>query len=291
MKNKNSFFKQHFFKSNGLLVILFILGFGIASFAAFRLISDLRDDRLSRNEYNSLRSIINITRETPTPTNTPSATQGYYHYDNNNNNSEVNNNDNNQTSEQDETIQTPVATPSPPFSVSTDDVNELIRLNNDFVGWIHIEGTRISYPVVQTDDNDYYLHRTFSRRQSQAGSIFMDYRVPDAFESPLIILYGHNNRDGTMFADVMGFGTRGYMNSHTSLVIFNRDGEKIEFTIFAVRWTDAWDAVYQLDFHDETAIRRHFNSAPADANRFLVLSTCSSNTDLDARLIVLAYAR
>lgn len=74
--------------------------------------------------------------------------------------------------------------------------------NQDTVGWIAVPGTKIDYPVVQTVDNDFYLHNDFNRKESQPGTIFADHRatVIDCFNhSDVITLYGHNQYDGSMF--------------------------------------------------------------------------------------------
>ncbi len=48
--------------------------------------------------------------------------------------------------------------------------------NSDFVCWLDIPGTNISYPVVQSTNNNEYLHKTFEGQYVYAGALFMDYR-------------------------------------------------------------------------------------------------------------------
>ena len=89
-----------------------------------------------------------------------------------------------------------------PISV---DWNELKKINKDIIGWVYFTGLpQISYPVLQADDNEYYVHRTYdlSSDISKAGCIFMDYRMADDFSSPYSIIYGHNVRDGSMLSDL-----------------------------------------------------------------------------------------
>ena len=89
-----------------------------------------------------------------------------------------------------------------PISV---DWNELKKINKDIIGWVYFTGLpQISYPVLQADDNEYYVHRTYdlSSDTSKAGCIFMDYRMADDFSSPYSIIYGHNVRDGSMLSDL-----------------------------------------------------------------------------------------
>ena len=89
-----------------------------------------------------------------------------------------------------------------PISVDWDELKEI---NKDIIGWVYFTGLpQISYPVLQADDNEYYVHRTYdlSSDTSKAGCIFMDYRMADDFSSPYSIIYGHNVRDGSMLSDL-----------------------------------------------------------------------------------------
>ena len=91
---------------------------------------------------------------------------------------------------------------SAPISVDWDELKEI---NEDIIGWVYFTGLpQISYPVLQADDNEYYVHRTYdlSSDTSKAGCIFMDYRMADDFSSPYSIIYGHNVRDGSMLSDL-----------------------------------------------------------------------------------------
>ena len=87
----------------------------------------------------------------------------------------------------------------------TIDWEKLKEINTDIIGWVYFTGLpQISYPILQAEDNAYYLHRTFdlSEDSSKAGSIFMDYRMKDDFSSPYSVIYGHNVRDGSMLSDL-----------------------------------------------------------------------------------------
>ena len=85
------------------------------------------------------------------------------------------------------------------------DWEALQKKNEDLIAWILIPSVEISYPVLQGDDNEYYLHRDFNREYLYAGSIFMDKDNSPSFINYNTILYGHNMRDGSMFAGLKDF--------------------------------------------------------------------------------------
>lgn len=76
----------------------------------------------------------------------------------------------------------------------------LRTVNPDLVAWIYVPMAGISYPVVQGTDNDEYLHKAFTGEYRYAGSIFLDSENTKDFTDRNTILYGHNMRDGSMFA-------------------------------------------------------------------------------------------
>lgn len=94
-------------------------------------------------------------------------------------------------------------TTEPPPLVTLASMEQLLADNPDTAGWIKVDGTYIDNVVVQTTDNEYYLDRNFYGEKSQPGTVFADYRcVVNDYndkQSDNIILYGHNQRDGTMF--------------------------------------------------------------------------------------------
>lgn len=82
------------------------------------------------------------------------------------------------------------------FSVNFDGLKSI---NNSCFGWISVNNTNISYPVVKYTNNEYYLNHSFDHSTNSAGWIYSDYRNScDGFDKNLII-YGHNRKDGTMF--------------------------------------------------------------------------------------------
>src|SRR5690625_1290954 len=78
--------------------------------------------------------------------------------------------------------------------------DELLKQNEDVVGWITVDGTQIDYPILQAEDNVKYLNRNFYHEESRAGSIFLDYRNDIQLDDERnIVVYGHRMKDGSMF--------------------------------------------------------------------------------------------
>ena len=71
-------------------------------------------------------------------------------------------------------------------------LKNLRETNPDVIGWISIPGTVIDYPIVQTDNNDYYLDHSITGTYLKSGSIFVDYRNESDWSDKNTIIYGHN---------------------------------------------------------------------------------------------------
>ena len=101
------------------------------------------------------------------------------------------------------------------------DVNfdELLEKNSDTVGWIKVDGTKVNYPVVQADDNDYYLSHAFNKNQNIAGWVFADYRVNFEEFGKNTIIYGHNMNNKTMFGSIPNMLYNSYLSNSANYFI------------------------------------------------------------------------
>lgn len=95
--------------------------------------------------------------------------------------------------------------------------------NPDTIGWIDIPDTKISYPIVQGTDNDFYLKHDFHGESSVAGTIYLDYESEGDFEGRNNILYGHNMKNGSMFKDVVRYKDPSYFKEHQYFTIYTPD--------------------------------------------------------------------
>lgn len=97
--------------------------------------------------------------------------------------------------------------------------HDLLAVNDRIVGWISIDDTKLNNPILQAEDNDFYLNRNFKNRESRAGSIFMDYRNDALDISRNTILYGHAMKDGTMFGSLKNYLKQDYADAHRTIYI------------------------------------------------------------------------
>lgn len=151
-------------------------------------------------------------------------------------------------------------------------IQALIAENADCIGWLSIDGTNISYPVMHTpSDPQKYLRRNFYGKYSQSGVPFLDGRCSSP--SSNLIIYGHNMRNGTMFADLKKYADRDFLNAHRTVKFETADGIRY-FTVTEVLRTDITDAWYD-------------RIAAEDGSQCLVLSTCYGSGK-DGRLLIIA---
>ena len=182
----------------------------------------------------------------------------------------------------------------------TFDVNfeELQSVNRDVMGWIWMYDTVINYPLLYSDrNNDVYLHTTYDGTANSAGSIFMDYRNANDFSDANTIIYGHNMKNGKMFATLKKFVNQEFYDAHPEFYIMTPEGNR-RYEIVAAFQTDALSDIYDRNFSSEQArqawfdkvLRRSAILSQAEASvddSFVTLSTCVSGNDYRARFVVI----
>lgn len=174
---------------------------------------------------------------------------------------------------------------------------ELHKINEDIVGWIQIENTLINYPVLQTDDNEYYLNRNYKKQQSRAGSIFADYRNDFADNNRNIILYGHRMKDDTMFNQLTKFLDEEFFEENDT-VYFDTLYDSYDAIIFSVYYTTTDFNYIETDFDTDEEFLNLVEEMKArskyvreveinEDDTILTLSTCDYTLDPDkGRLVV-----
>lgn len=82
------------------------------------------------------------------------------------------------------------------------DFKALREKNPDTVGWLYVGSCGISYPILQGEDNDYYMNHTFEGTVNSSGAIIMDYRDDKYLKDWNTFIYGHNMKNGSMFGSL-----------------------------------------------------------------------------------------
>lgn len=103
------------------------------------------------------------------------------------------------------------------------DFDYLKKINSDVVAYIKIPGTKIDYPIVQTSDNEKYLNTSLIGNTTKSGSIFLDYRNSSSMTDRISIIYGHNMKDSSMFADINHYVDEKYYSEHKEVLIVDMD--------------------------------------------------------------------
>lgn len=173
----------------------------------------------------------------------------------------------------------------------------LQKVNDDFVGWITIENTQINYPVVQADDNEYYLDKNFEKQNTLSGSIFIDFRNKLTEENKNIILYGHRMKDGTMFGELNKFLNADFFVSSPTIQ-FETLEKNYHLEVFSTYLTTTDFNYIQTDFsnddeyveflqqlYDRSVYKKQVELTPN--TKIVTFSTCDYSLDSeDGRLVV-----
>ncbi len=174
-----------------------------------------------------------------------------------------------------------------PVMANPIDFAELKSVNEDIVGWLRIRALDISYPVVQGEDNDFYLHRTFEKTDNFAGCLFFNYlNKPDLTDQNTIV-YGHNMRNGSMFGKLKQFREEGKFEKSKFFWIFTPEFI-YQYRIFAATVVNKTGLNYQTAFTDEQFdefLDYAFEHSEIEAgdvevtkeDRIVTLSTCTGD--------------
>lgn len=179
------------------------------------------------------------------------------------------------------------------------DFTELLKKNSQTVGWINVPNTKIDYPVVQTSDNDFYLHHSFDKSQNSAGWVFADYAC-NIQESQNILIYGHNRRDLSMFGSLKSILDDNWRSNLENLYInfasIDETGVYKIFSTFICNDTDV-NSYLETNFSSKEDFRQYitklkkssaynFDTDIENAEKMITLYTCYGANN--QRLIVCA---
>lgn len=251
----------------------FLLGLtacGVLAFATYNLVAYVQESNQSTNlNENLIEEAVAVNDPAPQSSNLDSITE--------------------QESESD-TEQLPMETA--PIEV---DFEVLWETNEDVVGWIYCEDTPINFPIVQAEDNDYYLRRLIDGTWNSSGTLFADYRNTADFSDSNTIIYGHNMKNKGMFGTLSNYKEQSYYDEHPIMWLLTPDGNyKVE--LIAGYVTSSTSEIYSIGNTEEEMFALAEQSIEkstfasdfqvSQGDRFVTLSTCSYEYD-NARYVLI----
>lgn len=164
--------------------------------------------------------------------------------------------------------------------------------NADIYAWIYIPDTKIDYPVVQHPaDNTYYLNYNLDGSKGYPGCIYSENYNEKDFTDPNTVLYGHNMKNGSMFAGLHKFADSEYFENHPYIYIYTPDGLKV-YEIFAAYEYSSTHLLLNFDLKEPAIFQAYLDGImdqrdmksnlkksvePDSEDRILTLSTCIAN--------------
>ena len=165
---------------------------------------------------------------------------------------------------------------------------ELKQKNSDTVAWLKVENTNIEFPIVQANNNSYYLTHNFDKKYNVAGWIFADYKNKLDGTDRNIVVYGHNMRNNSMFGSLKDVITEEwYNNEENKYITFVTENDYQTYQVFSVYQIKTEDYYIQTEFKSneftefiDTITKRSkkdFGINVSKEDTILTLSTCANN--------------
>lgn len=181
---------------------------------------------------------------------------------------------------------------------------DLIALNDDMIGWLSIEDTKLNYPVMQTvDDEEFYLRRNFDKEYEFRGTLFVNANA-NLETDDNIIIYGHNMDDGTMFGALRKYTSYDYYLEHRYIQFDNLYDSATYEIAYVFKTVDEVDHELFIDYYNffnasssfefnaqmqlyESASFYDTGIRPRYGDRLITLSTCEYSHE-NGRLVIVA---
>lgn len=178
------------------------------------------------------------------------------------------------------------------------DFAKLLKENKDTKGWIRYNDNKINYPIVQANDNEYYVRHTFYKKYNQAGSIFMDYRNI-SFDDKNIVLYGHNMLDYSMFGSLKDILKDNFFDKDKNNIIeiIDTNNNILKYQIFSYYIIEKEEYYITTNFKSDKSFveflkiikARSYKKFDIELNsddKILTLSTCVGTEGTTRRKVV-----
>lgn len=177
------------------------------------------------------------------------------------------------------------------------DFEKLQAENEEVIGWLLLDGAGINYPILKGEDNDYYLHHTFSGEYNSSGSIFMDFENKPDFSDYNTFVYGHNMKNGSMFGSMQEYFTGKDCEGEQYFYIFLPNGHRATYQVYSCYQTHSTSDTYRLfyteeDYHNymDLIAKKSIRKTELDPGKeilpIVTLSTCSGAAGGTQRFVV-----
>lgn len=175
------------------------------------------------------------------------------------------------------------------------DLDALREVNPDVLGWILIPQTKVNYPLLQGEDNEFYLNNTWQKNRNYMGSIFLECQNQPDFSDFNTIIYGHNLKNGAMFAAVRSYMNQKYYESHPNVYLVTDYGIFL-YEVFSAHMAPVDSMTYAMAMKQENTRREFLDYVrsesvietpvePAVTDQIITLSTCSGR-GYDSRWVI-----
>lgn len=187
-------------------------------------------------------------------------------------------------------METEPAGEDPSVVLPTVDFDALRKTGADIIGWLTLPDTAINYPVTQADDNEYYLHHLYDGTYNKVGCLFADHENQEDFSDRNTIIYGHNMRDGSMFATLNEYDEQSYFDGHPQMYLVTPGGGYVVeiFTAFVAKPSESGSdtSPWRLNWKDDGAYTTWLSEMAGrsvietdvtvtSSDKVLTLSTCT----------------
>lgn len=178
------------------------------------------------------------------------------------------------------------AAPDPNLGLLAEvDLDSLREVNKDVLGWIVIPDTVLSYPLVQYEDNQYYLNHTWQDKRSSVGAIFMECKCAPDFSDFNTIIYGHRMNNESMFGVLHNYKEEDFWRDHPTVYVVTDGGVQV-YDIYAALEVGIREIIYHLDVKERDQKQEFIDFGlehsvistgivPAAEGQMLTLSTCT----------------
>lgn len=162
--------------------------------------------------------------------------------------------------------------------------DKLDKMNDDTVAWIKINNTSINYPIVQTNDNTYYLNHSFDKSSNANGWIFLNYKNTDNFSDQNTVIFGHNTNGSSMFSELKKI-YNGKINSNLIIELYTRNFT-YTYQVFSIYLSNPDDVIPISIYLSDNTLKEiidkskySYNISVTKDDSILTLSTCHNITD------------